>query len=91
MQSADIYRKRLTVLARIDFAAPGLVCLMVGCFAIDAALYGGEPSDNQGVLGSLADSGMDGSCSFSARSAWPATPCGVSRKRHSIPNIGTAS
>ncbi|HKY82650.1 MAG TPA: DUF1206 domain-containing protein [Sphingobium sp.] len=48
----------MTLLARIGFGARGLVYLMIGWFAIDAALHGGQPSDNQGVLGSLADSGL---------------------------------
>jgi len=45
----------LTVFARLGFAARGLVYLLIGVFAIDAALNGGRPSDNQGVMGTVAD------------------------------------
>ncbi len=45
----------LTILARLGFAARGLVYLLVGIFALDAALNGGRPSDNQGVMGTMAD------------------------------------
>lgn len=55
MARQDISPNWLTVLARLGFAARGLVYLLVGIFAIDVALDGGQPSDNQGVLGSMAD------------------------------------
>lgn len=45
----------LTVLARLGFAARGMVYLLIGVVAIDAALNGGRPSDNQGVMGTVAD------------------------------------
>lgn len=45
----------LTLLARLGFAARGLVYLLVGLFAADVALHGGQPNDNQGVMGILAD------------------------------------
>ncbi|KFG88948.1 Membrane protein [Sphingobium herbicidovorans NBRC 16415] len=45
----------LTAFARLGFAARGLVYLLVGGIAIDAALSGGRPSDNQGVMGTMAD------------------------------------
>lgn len=46
---------RLTLLARTGFAARGLVYVLVGWFALDVALHGGKPIDNQGALGTLAD------------------------------------
>lgn len=49
------YSDRMTQLARIGFAARGLVYLLVGWFALDAALHGGETTDNQGAMGTLAD------------------------------------
>ncbi|SFR96500.1 DUF1206 domain-containing protein [Sphingomonas jatrophae] len=45
---------RATLLARLGFAARGLVYVLVGWFAIDAARGGGRPSDNQGAIASLA-------------------------------------
>lgn len=58
MENAQTYDRVLTTLARIGFAARGLVYILVGWFAIDVALHGGELSDNQGALGSLADSAL---------------------------------
>lgn len=46
---------RATLLARLGFAARGLVYLLVGWFAVDAAIRGGKIADNQGAMGSLAD------------------------------------
>ncbi|NIJ17965.1 DUF1206 domain-containing protein [Sphingobium vermicomposti] len=48
-------RHLLTLFARLGFAARGLVYVLIGVFAIDVAFDGGLPSDNQGVLGTLAD------------------------------------
>lgn len=47
---------RLTTLARLGFAARGLVYVLIGWFAIAAARSGGTPGDNRSALGSLADS-----------------------------------
>lgn len=44
-----------TLLARLGFASRGLVYLLIGWFAVDAAMRGGESADNQGVIASLAD------------------------------------
>ncbi len=43
-----------TLLAKLGFAARGVVYILVGCFAVDAALHGGEVADNQGAIGSMA-------------------------------------
>lgn len=48
------YSNRMTLLARIGFAARGLVYILIGWFALDVALHGGETTDNQGALGTLA-------------------------------------
>ncbi|WP_076073281.1 DUF1206 domain-containing protein [Sphingomonas montana] len=42
-------------LARLGFAARGLVYILVGWFAIDAARTGGAPTDNQAAMASLID------------------------------------
>lgn len=47
------YNDRMTLLARVGFAARGLVYLLVGWFALDVALNGGQAKDNQGALGTL--------------------------------------
>lgn len=44
-----------TSVARLGFAARGLVYILVGWFAIDAARSGGAPSDNQAAMASLVD------------------------------------
>ncbi len=44
-----------TLLAKLGFAARGVVYILVGWFAVDAALHGGEVTDNQGAIGSMAD------------------------------------
>ncbi len=49
------YNDRMTLLARIGFAARGLVYILIGWFSLDMALHGGEATDNQGALGSLSD------------------------------------
>jgi hypothetical protein len=47
-----------TLLAKLGFAARGVVYILVGWFAVDAALHGGEVADNQGAIGSMADGPM---------------------------------
>lgn len=49
---------RLTQIARIGFAARGLVYILIGWFAIDVAVNGGQLKDNQGALGTLAGTPM---------------------------------
>lgn len=44
-----------TMLAKLGFAARGLVYLLIGWFAVDAAIRGGKVADNQGAIGSIAD------------------------------------
>lgn len=44
-----------TWLAKLGFAARGVVYILIGWFAVDAALRGGEIADNQGAIGSMAD------------------------------------
>ncbi|MES3083581.1 DUF1206 domain-containing protein [Sphingomonas faeni] len=44
-----------TLLAKLGFAARGVVYILVGWFAVDAALRGGKIADNQGAIGSMAD------------------------------------
>ncbi|MFD1106710.1 DUF1206 domain-containing protein [Sphingobium olei] len=48
------FERRMTLLARIGFAARGLVYILIGWFALDVAIHGGQPMDNQGALGTLA-------------------------------------
>jgi len=48
---------RLTLLARLGFAARGLVYVLIGWFAIVAAQSGARPDDNRSALQSLADGG----------------------------------
>jgi len=48
-------RTGATLLARLGFAARGIVYCIVGWFAIDAALRGSRAGDNQGAIASLAD------------------------------------
>ncbi|WP_425571151.1 DUF1206 domain-containing protein [Sphingobium yanoikuyae] len=45
----------MTLFARLGFAARGLVYIIIGWLALDVALHGGETTDNQGALGTLAD------------------------------------
>ena len=45
------YNERMTLFARIGFAARGLVYVLIGWFALDVAVNGGQPTDNQGALG----------------------------------------
>ncbi len=49
------YNERMTLFARIGFAARGLVYVLIGWFALDVAVNGGQPTDNQGALGALAN------------------------------------
>lgn len=49
------YSDRMTLFARLGFAARGLVYIIIGWLALDVALHGGETTDNQGALGTLAD------------------------------------
>ena len=62
------YNDRMTLLARVGFAARGLVYLLIGWFALDLALHGGRPVDNQGALGTLAQAPLGhvllGICAF---------------------------
>ncbi len=48
-------RTGATILARLGFAARGIVYFIVGWFAVDAAFRGGQVGDNQGAIASLAD------------------------------------
>jgi len=48
------YDDRMTLLARVGFAARGMVYILIGWFALDVAVNGGQPMDNQGALGTLA-------------------------------------
>ncbi|MCD2323368.1 DUF1206 domain-containing protein [Sphingomonas sp. IC-56] len=51
----DHSRRAATLAARLGFASRGLVYLLVGWFALDAARRGSAPKDNQQAMGSLAD------------------------------------
>ncbi|PZQ50245.1 MAG: DUF1206 domain-containing protein [Novosphingobium pentaromativorans] len=57
-ENAMTYSDRMTVLARLGFAARGLVYILVGWLAFDASRTGAEPSDNQGALGTLGDTAL---------------------------------
>ncbi len=48
------YDDRMTLLARVGFAARGLVYILIGWFALDVAVNGGQLKDNKGALGTLA-------------------------------------
>jgi len=50
-----VLHEQVTWLAKLGFAARGLVYLVIGWFAIDAAIRGGTVADNQGAIGSMAD------------------------------------
>jgi hypothetical protein len=52
------YSTRMTAMARLGFAARGLVYILIGWLAFDASRTGAEPSDNQGALGSLAETAL---------------------------------
>ncbi|MDV3455745.1 DUF1206 domain-containing protein [Sphingomonas sp. HF-S4] len=49
----DKSHRAATLIARLGFAARGLVYLLVGWFALDAARRGNAPADNQEAMGSL--------------------------------------
>ena len=49
------YSDRMTLFARVGFAARGLVYVLIGWFALDVAINGGQIKDNQGALGTMAD------------------------------------
>lgn len=51
----DHSKRAATFAARLGFASRGLVYLLVGWFALDAARQGSAPKDNQQAMGSLAD------------------------------------
>ncbi|MBB5711938.1 DUF1206 domain-containing protein [Sphingomonas xinjiangensis] len=51
----DNPKRAATLAARLGFASRGLVYLLVGWFALDAARLGSAPKDNQQAMGSLAD------------------------------------